>query len=309
MEASKRTADVSTGDANKRHKLGLEKYANSAIFSDVTIRYGHAGEIKFEAHKLILSSKSHWFEAAFTGGFQETSATQVRLYDDEPTAVTAMLNFAYHGAIELPGPCLPVTNILFCIDLCCVADKYDMPALRRQTEFCFCNEMNNWLDGKIILKQAEAKEPASPESFCNIISKLYELPQTTVQHRLVAAVFVQVNQTGAIKVFSNDGLVSPLLEQACEKVPEFGRDLCLYILRKSGTTTLSVGKRVINEIEVTTQVKCQACGGIWRRGNSLTVHSAGGHCPHCGRHAKDWRMHSDASGVSDGFNSRLEGPM
>ncbi|KAH6503494.1 hypothetical protein HBI55_026150 [Parastagonospora nodorum] len=213
MEASKRTADVSTGDANKRHKLGLEKYANSAIFSDVTIRYGYAGEIKFEAHKLILSSKSHWFEAAFTGGFQETSATQVRLYDDEPTAVTAMLNFAYHGAIELPGP---------------GQVRHARPT--QANRILLLQRENNWLDGKIILKQAEAKEPASPESFCNIISKLYELPQTTVQHRLVAAVFVQVNQTGAIKVFSNDGLVSPLLEQACEKVPEFGRDLCLWTL-------------------------------------------------------------------------------
>lgn len=184
-----------------------------------------------------------------------------------------------------------MTNILFCIELYRVADKYDMPNLRRQTEVYFCNEMSNWLNGDMILEHAEAKEPASPESFCNIISKLYELTQTgTVENRLVAAVFVKINYPSAIKVFSNDGLISPLLEQACMKVPEFGRDLCLYILKKSGISTLSDGKRVINEIEVTTQVKCQACGGIWRRGDSMTP---GGYCPRCGRHTKDWRMHCE----------------
>lgn len=37
--------------------------------SDVTIRYGASEELTFEAHKLLLSAKSYWFEAAFTGGF------------------------------------------------------------------------------------------------------------------------------------------------------------------------------------------------------------------------------------------------
>lgn len=40
------------------------------MLADVTIRYGDAGELKFEAHKVVLCAKSHWFEGAFTGGFK-----------------------------------------------------------------------------------------------------------------------------------------------------------------------------------------------------------------------------------------------
>jgi hypothetical protein len=39
------------------------------VLSDVTIRYGASGELKFKAHRLLLSAQSRWFEAAFTGGF------------------------------------------------------------------------------------------------------------------------------------------------------------------------------------------------------------------------------------------------
>jgi hypothetical protein len=46
------------------------RFANSSTLSDVTIHYGDSGELRFEADKAVLSAKSRWFEAAFTGNFQ-----------------------------------------------------------------------------------------------------------------------------------------------------------------------------------------------------------------------------------------------
>ena len=52
----------------KRTRARDSRFSNSKVLSDITIRYGASGELKFEAHRLLLSAQSRWFEAAFTGG-------------------------------------------------------------------------------------------------------------------------------------------------------------------------------------------------------------------------------------------------
>jgi hypothetical protein len=59
----------------------MTRYLNTAMFSDVTVRYGPSGELQFKAHKIVLSAKIYWFQAAFTGGF---SVSKVRVFSRAP---------------------------------------------------------------------------------------------------------------------------------------------------------------------------------------------------------------------------------
>jgi hypothetical protein len=196
-----------------------------------------------------------------------------------------MLNFVYHGRIiAFPKMVNPTTHVLFCIELYRVADKYDVPTLLLHIGSSFKHKVNVWLDHKTPKNDNKAKEPISPESFCEVISKLYGLPNITISHCLVDVLLGQIDMSKPTKILQNDGLVSPLLELACEKVPEFGRDLCLHILRMSMKIVYGA-ERLIKEIGVTTQVKCPACEGIWRRSVSSSLSS---YCYLCGHHAEDW---------------------
>ncbi|KAI4684069.1 hypothetical protein J4E81_009232 [Alternaria sp. BMP 2799] len=88
----------SPSNANKRQKLGLKDFSDSKVLSDITIRYGAIGERIFDAHRIVLSSKSYWFKAAFTGGFAESSVRDITLKEDDPDSLKTMLNFAYDEA-------------------------------------------------------------------------------------------------------------------------------------------------------------------------------------------------------------------
>jgi hypothetical protein len=65
----------------KRADKARPRYANSKVLPDITIRYGKSGELPFEAHKVLLSAKSGWFAAAFTGGFTVSSGLQAKVAD------------------------------------------------------------------------------------------------------------------------------------------------------------------------------------------------------------------------------------
>lgn len=82
-------------DQHKRQKLGFEEsvakcieatyadkidhsYSDLKVLSDITIRYGASGERTFEAHRIVLSAKSYWFKAAFTGQFAVSLSSEDR---------------------------------------------------------------------------------------------------------------------------------------------------------------------------------------------------------------------------------------
>jgi len=198
------------------------------------------------------------------------------LRDDDPAAISAMLDSVYRsGRINFPELDASATHVIFCIELYRVADKYDVPNLFMQIRSSFYHRVAEWLDAETPDNGNKAKEAVSPESFSEVISKLYGLPNIKIGHPLVDVLLDQLEIREATKICQNGGVVSPLLEQACEKVPEFGRDLCLHLLRMGS----------MGEIGLMTQVKCPECEGVWRRSDSDTPF---GYCHLCGLHAEDW---------------------
>ncbi|KAH7091637.1 hypothetical protein FB567DRAFT_589514 [Paraphoma chrysanthemicola] len=115
---------VSDVNASKRPCLGLNEYSNSSRFSDVTIRYGNAGEVTFDAHQVILSAKSYWFKNAFAGPFKESEAKEVTLKQDDPAALTVMLVAAYDGTAGTLPQVPSATSLRDCIGF--IASRINM---------------------------------------------------------------------------------------------------------------------------------------------------------------------------------------
>ncbi|KAH7081171.1 hypothetical protein BKA63DRAFT_561730 [Paraphoma chrysanthemicola] len=175
---------VSDANASKRQCLGLNEYSNSSKFSDVTIRYGNAGEVTFDAHKVILSAKSFWFKKAFAGAFMESDAKGITLHDDNPSAVTAMLVAAYDGTARTLPQVPSATSIRVCIDIYRVADKYDFPDILIKVRARFHGLLSCWLVGPPKNGTSEGPRPSS-EAFCEIIADVYELPDVDSRSQLV----------------------------------------------------------------------------------------------------------------------------
>lgn len=103
--------------------LITSRFYNSPILSDVTVCFG---EHKINAHKIVLSFSSAFFNKAFTGPFAEASSTELRLHGDDDEAVIGMLKYFY-GEIVLGAASERQFDLA--IKYSIVADKYDVPGL------------------------------------------------------------------------------------------------------------------------------------------------------------------------------------
>ncbi|KAH6370936.1 hypothetical protein HBI34_106750 [Parastagonospora nodorum] len=299
-QTSKRVAAPSDGNLSKKRKLGFGEYADSPILSDVTICYGDAGELTFEAHKVILCAHSHWFKAAFTGGFKESEAKTIRLIGDNPASVNAMLTWVYkQQSLLSTTEEFSIPNMIYCVELFRVADKYDLPTLCSNIQISFRVQLHIWLCRTHVESEDPALEEKNVEMFCDLVERVYTLPNTKPSHPLVMLLLDSTTHTPALKIFQNDGEAPSMLIKAAEDVSEFGRDIFLYLMEKTKSeVNTETGAKSVTELGMLSQVRCPECGAILRL-DSESFYS-GGYCFSCSHYVEDWSECEELEPMSPG---------
>lgn len=92
--------------------------------SDVVVK---AQDKRFQAHKLVLATRSRVFAAMFEHTMKENCTGEVDMVDCEPGVVQSFLAFLYSGKIEN----LTMNTVFSLLSL---AEQYDLPALKAE---CF----------------------------------------------------------------------------------------------------------------------------------------------------------------------------
>ena len=88
--------------------------------SDVTFIFGN--DRRITAHKLILSTRSKYFESMFASSLKESQSGEIEVPDVDLNVFKAMLEFLYSG--------IPPKNLKeVSLELLIVADKYGMEEL------------------------------------------------------------------------------------------------------------------------------------------------------------------------------------
>ncbi|EAW06333.1 BTB/POZ domain protein [Aspergillus clavatus NRRL 1] len=116
---------------------GIQEFVffRSSIFSDLKII---SKDQEFKVHRLIICGQSAYFARLFNHNWKEVEESVVRLEDDDPRAVEAMINFLYGFDYNSIGRDRErVSPMLFHAKVYQVGDKYDVPKLKEQarTEF------------------------------------------------------------------------------------------------------------------------------------------------------------------------------
>ncbi|KAG9598890.1 hypothetical protein KCU77_g6244, partial [Aureobasidium melanogenum] len=105
---------------------------NNNTLSDITTKFNGR---QVSAHKAILAQKSAYSMTTFTGQFPVATSEEVDLGDDDdPEAIHAMLRYIYDMpyAHQITGSSTLEEDLIFCLNVFIVADKYDVAGLRRK---------------------------------------------------------------------------------------------------------------------------------------------------------------------------------
>lgn len=190
----------------------------------VTLHVGPAGKT-FYVHEVTLC-KLPFFRTALNGLFAEAGLRAVTLPEDDPTAVSALVEFlstgvytyAFHGALNsATEPPARAEEGVFHVGVFVVADKYDCPALAGDAKRNFREVM---------------KEVSGPEVVRAWIAA-YEAGMRVLEsgdagdgteNGLDARVLREVK-----KMLDDD---EGEIDRAVREVPDFGKDLLKIAVRK-----------------------------------------------------------------------------
>ncbi|PYI05223.1 hypothetical protein BO78DRAFT_447876 [Aspergillus sclerotiicarbonarius CBS 121057] len=121
-------ADQKTGDLLG----GIKSYFFSGEFSDLTIC---TVDQEFKVHRVVVCGQSEFFSRLYKGNWVETAENVVRLTDDNPRAIEAMIQFMYGLDYDSSSGNRGSTSpLLFNVNLYQVADKYVVPQLKRRAK-------------------------------------------------------------------------------------------------------------------------------------------------------------------------------
>lgn len=224
----------------------------------------------FYGHKFLLSTRSYWFEAAFTGEFQESESREITLHNDDADALEAMLHYLYHEKRKWIRRLDTDTYLLFCLDLYEVADKYDCPNVQEAAHLDFCNGFKKYWNNAAFCEVAYG--------FREIVNKLYEGPQSLLKFSLQTILSHKESQLNGPL-----GKLRPLILRTARELAEFGRDILLHIMDQTGGQ--EPGKEgVAVELNFTHMVECPDCYGTWMKPSGRIE----GHCWECGEYFDSW---------------------
>ena len=109
---------------------------NSKEMSDVQIK---CGDQTFDAHQLILSTRSPVFQGMFHAEMKEKKSGQVDIEDLKPKVVSELLKFIYSWKCESINDIK--TSDQDIIDLIEAAEKYQLGLLKHQCEDALCTRI------------------------------------------------------------------------------------------------------------------------------------------------------------------------
>jgi hypothetical protein len=130
------------------------------------------------------------------------------LKEDDPNAVTVMLDFAYYNSIPLPDKrCGFVGKIRYIISLYSVADKYDFPSFQESLANDFNCEVLNRL-----MRSAESasKDESIVAELCSIVKDIYNLvgPDPRPEHPYVHGLLTVLDQKDEDENEDGDGILN-----------------------------------------------------------------------------------------------------
>ncbi|KFY28492.1 hypothetical protein V493_02906 [Pseudogymnoascus sp. VKM F-4281 (FW-2241)] len=119
--------EVSTNDSTLK---SMYDYLKTGTFSDLTIT---CGDKTWNAHRVVVCSKSSFFRAACVGNFKEAATGVINLHYNNPMAVGLMMDYLNTKSYKIDEELLAAirSRIYIHIQVHCLGDKYDIPGLCR----------------------------------------------------------------------------------------------------------------------------------------------------------------------------------
>ncbi|KAF5685942.1 kelch 4 [Fusarium circinatum] len=91
--------NIAVFDHVEDQRRALGNLFKTGDYSDFVII---CGKTRHKVHKAIICPRSDFFKAACTSGFKEAQTGEVELPDDEPLAVSMMIEYLYHQTYTIP---------------------------------------------------------------------------------------------------------------------------------------------------------------------------------------------------------------
>ncbi|KAL1966560.1 hypothetical protein VTN77DRAFT_4482 [Rasamsonia byssochlamydoides] len=138
------TAEVTTSERRDEQPTtttttseGWVRFFHSSKFSDLVIQ---TDDQEFHVHRIVVCGQSEVFAGMLNNDCLETTTNTIKLQDDDPRAVEAMLHFLYgfeydhydNYDSEKYAGCVSFSPMLFHVKVYQVADKYGVAALKRR---------------------------------------------------------------------------------------------------------------------------------------------------------------------------------
>ncbi|KAK5741665.1 hypothetical protein LTR17_003871 [Elasticomyces elasticus] len=128
---------------------GFKELYQSGRYSDLTLV---CGKKRFKVHKCVLDTQSTVFRKMLGGDFKEAEQNKIKLEDDMPDVLAALLHYLYHTALPTAAPGITKAQSNFMVWVYAIADKYDVPGLRdlataRFAEILVADENASNIDG------------------------------------------------------------------------------------------------------------------------------------------------------------------
>lgn len=213
-------------------------------------------------------------------GKQESTSKEIVLKDDDPDLLETMLQFPYDDDVTKTFAAVKelttIEKLHYCVGLYALADKYDIPRLRRIIAFRFYREICTYVE--------EHAQLASDPDFIDIVKRVVELEgppeyiegESTFEKRwrpvyrlrdALIMCFLSV-PTANPNISVN---LTPLFRACIAAVPELGQDILLEAATMFSDRQLRTGNLA----------KCQSCDFRWECAYNLQAFRR---CPACGLH-------------------------
>ncbi|KAF2279641.1 uncharacterized protein EI97DRAFT_499053 [Westerdykella ornata] len=224
-------------DGSSKKTPCFADYFNSSRFSDVKIRFGDVPHKQmFPGHAVILCVQSEWFEKALNGGFKESETRVIDVKGDDPLAFNNMLKFIYGIRIPELTSTFTLGSLMSSVRLWGVADKYDVPALRKEVEKWWSESLPIYIHDLYRRANQGDDPPLQKKLFTKVVLGIFDSVSEGAEHMkdpLLQVLFRTCLQRDTFFSKSIDSQVPTngisLLQDAVRKSAEFSQCLLLYI--------------------------------------------------------------------------------